>query len=577
EFKNTNAPIALSASLTASSTLTNDIFASSFSSDDLFTQDYYHPRTSGTQAPDHTAHPHGPISPELAGKYFNLKTEGDCLTVALVPVLLATLLSIPIELYTSSLKPMLPFRALDYAGGSLAEDSLCLPRSSILAPMIGIRFLWQFRDPLPILSVLLSLLATILVSLLSETIRLELPVPSQCPSGRVCPIGLRKSEMPIRAAEGLLAAMAVIILSLCLMLARWESGIATKPWSIANIASLLSTADLRSSMLSIPPRVDGTNLRDSEITRARRGGPQHSGATGPPPTIYGIGVMATLLQDNNAIPTLTVRDPPKRTPAKPRRRWSMSPRKQEVLLRSLFLFLIICLLVLILYYENTVVENPQDSPFEAFMHSQSFGVRILFTAMGTIVTAFWDYYFTRNFFPSRYHSGAVTSLPRPQVARDSILLSPPSSVFIGLWRALRTRDIMLANIALATLLAKFTPILFSSIPFRNKDTWKMHEACAWLSIAILSYMVVVLLVVSVFWGVKRRPFMPVEPTSIAGCMYYVCDSAMLGDLEGLAVMGERERDRLVCEMGRRYVFGGMVGTMSGVGSVGVDYAPCAGR
>ena len=59
-----------------------------------------------------------------------------------------------------------------------------------------------------------------------------------------------------------------------------------------------------------------------------------------------------------------------------------------LLLALLFTF---GLLILILYYENTVAP---DTFFEEFMYSQSFGVRILFTAFGTIITAFWSYYFS---------------------------------------------------------------------------------------------------------------------------------------------------------------------------------------
>lgn len=55
-------------------------------------------------------------------------------------------------------------------------------------------------------------------------------------------------------------------------------------------------------------------------------------------------------------------------------------------------FFITGLLILILYYENTIL----DTPFEHFMDSQSYGVRILFTAFGTSVGGFWDYCFSRT-------------------------------------------------------------------------------------------------------------------------------------------------------------------------------------
>ena len=138
---------------------------------------------------------------------------------------------------------------------------------------------------------------------------------------------------------------------------------------------------------------------------------------------------------------------------------------------------------------------------------------------------------------------------------------------MGLWRALVTRDVFSANVALAAVMAKVTPLLLSNVPFRNTVTWKMHEACTWMVIVILGHMVVVL--VGSVW--VRQPRIPVEPTSIAGCMYLICDSAMTRDFEGLSTVAKKERDHLVRQMNKGYTFGRIAG-VSGSRRVGVDYA-----
>ncbi|KAK0712006.1 hypothetical protein B0H67DRAFT_542048 [Lasiosphaeris hirsuta] len=246
----------------------------------------------------------------------------------------------------------------------------------------------------------------------------------------------------------------------------------------------------------------------------------------------------------------------------------------------LALALIAGLLALILYYENTSL----DTPFEAFMDSQSFGVRILFTTFGIAVSGFWDYYFARMSNPSIYRRLAT----RPEPAHRSIVLAPPTHVFSlsPLWLASSlhrptAHDLLSLAIAIATLLAKFTPILLSNIPFRNTVTWKMHESCTWMAVGVLSYMVLVLVAALTV----RSPVvsMPVKPETIAGCMYYLCDSVMVADFEGLATMKGEERDKLVSSMERRYVFGNLKGDL-GVkggdekssdqernGRIGVDY------
>lgn len=169
----------------------------------------------------------------------------------------------------------------------------------------------------------------------------------------------------------------------------------------------------------------------------------------------------------------------------------------------------------------------------------------------------------------------------PQSAQASILISPPSNLFIGIWRFLRTTDFFAFNVAFVTLLAKFTPILLSNVPFRNTVTWKIHETCTWTAVAVLSYMVLVLitsLVIQVFakkWGQRQRlRHMPAKLDTIVGCMYYLVESSMLKEFEGLERMGRKERDRLVCNMGRLYYLFGEGGGTNDLGMVGEGVRVC---
>ncbi|KAK3324934.1 hypothetical protein B0H66DRAFT_615234 [Apodospora peruviana] len=522
------------------------------------------------------ASPVGPIPPEAQEAFSNLRTEADYLMASLIPVLLATLLGICIQVFTSSLNTMLPFRLLGREHGAPASDSLCLPRSSWLGAscLTGYRFMRQFGDPLPSLSVLLNILSTVFVPLSTETIRLEFTT-IECASGLVCAFGMRTSGVPVRAAEALLAAMAVLVISLRFILTRWKTGVAAEPWSIASMAGLLTDYKLRNILRSVSPSINGKHhhLRNSQIATAlerRRfrlgflpstlGSPEHQ--------MYGVQV-APATDDGRPIRP-TVRDPPAPPHKKEdasrswkKRFWHIEPATQELSIRTTALILTIGLLVLILYYENTVPITP--TPFETFMDSQSFGVRMLFTAFGTAVSGFWDFYFSQM-AEGQIHRRLLTA---PLPAQRSVLVSPPSNVFTGLWHFFRAREILPFSVALATLLAKFTPILFSGIPFRNTVTWKMHEACTWMAVAVLSYMVLVL-VVSLYCSVSiTRKQLPVRTDTIAGCMYYLVGSGMLKDFEGLATLGGKERDRVVGEMSRLYrVFDEVGGERHGRGSQG---------
>ncbi|KAK4206423.1 hypothetical protein QBC37DRAFT_459240, partial [Rhypophila decipiens] len=151
--------------------------------------------------------------------------------------------------------------------------------------------------------------------------------------------------------------------------------------------------------------------------------------------------------------------------------------------RVLALKLITGLLVVILYYENTIL----DTPFERFMDSQTFGVRFLFAGLGTGISLFWAWYFTLASSQHVFYRlrPQAQSRKRPDDTFGPEIPQAPSS-----WQDINF--LLDLAIPLATLLARFTPILLAGVPFRNTITWKMHEAYTWCVVGVLGYMVIVL-------------------------------------------------------------------------------------
>lgn len=123
----------------------------------------------------------------------------------------------------------------------------------------------------------------------------------------------------------------------------------------------------------------------------------------------------------------------------------------------------------------------------------------------------------------------------------------------------------LVIVAFTAILSEFMPILLSNVPFRVTQTWIASRVCNWLAVGILSIMWLV--VVGSFF--VSWPHMPVDPSTIAGAVYYVCDSWMLWSMEGLSTLPKEERDRRVAEWGLKYEFGDITG-LSGRSRVGVD-------
>ncbi|KAK3385815.1 hypothetical protein B0H63DRAFT_560325 [Podospora didyma] len=495
----------------------------------------------------------GPIPPGAEAAFFNLRTEGNYLMASVIPVLLGTLFSIPLQVFSSSLSSILPFRALGYWCGALAEDSLFLSRSHsfLMSPIISWRFLRRFRDPLPLMNTLVVSLSMILVPLSSEVIRLEFT--TECGKNKLqmppfqessCAFGLRKVGTPMRVAEGLLVTIAILVIGIGLVLARWRTGVAAEPWSIASMASLLSKHEggLRSLVRSIPSSAGGEKTRaaSDEGRRFRLGFdkaevPDRDSRNQPR---YGIVEVITPAKDNKPIQP-TVRDPPTRKPVVPpswKRPWYITATTKEHIIQVIAL-VTTNLLILILYYENTIL----DTPFEAFMDSQSFGVRISVYSLWHCRQWVLGLLFLSSTngwqqAPSRQNlDPPLASLPR--------LCGPLAPTRIHLHQA---RYLILQHSRRRSP-GEFTPILFSNIPFRNTVTWKMHEPCTWMAIGILAYMVLVLLAsLYLTWFKKERLDMPMKPDTIAGCMYYLSDSAMLDDFEGLS-FAEDEREGQTCE------------------------------
>jgi hypothetical protein len=153
----------------------------------------------------------------------------------------------------------------------------------------------------------------------------------------------------------------------------------------------------------------------------------------------------------------------------------------------------------------------------------------------------------------------------PMTAPQSTLLSPATNPFYGLYSAWRQRHFYLGLLAFTAILADFLPVTLAHVPFSLIESYETQLYCAWASIAVLGLMI---LVVAGSFLIKW-PHMPVDPRTIAGALFYVSDSWMLGSLEGLSGAGKRDRDHIVSGMGARYNFGYKHG-MSGREMVAID-------
>ncbi|KAK4173623.1 hypothetical protein QBC36DRAFT_359459 [Triangularia setosa] len=485
-----------------------------------------------------------------------------------LPTILAVMLTIPIRMIDMAAKQYQPWHALTQRMGVPADESLCLRTNGFHGIASSLKAM-AAGQMLMLLTTLLTIASVFLVPLSAEAVALKLHGACSPTDFTGCAMTLGVFLGPARATTALLSFMVVLLILILLILRKWRTGVAANPWTIAGIGSLATNRETRAAFCSLPAD-RGKGLSHSKLIA---GFGDRKFRLGHFFNHYGIpeyGIMASRANVTIVRPadrpgtasTGTGATSPQHELLSSQNSNLKAERHLPFLMlsysgRIAFLLPLTGILVVVLYYNNT----GGDTNFERFMSTQNFGVRSLFTLMGVGVTLFWSAFFTSLAILSPYH--LMSHSPRP--AQQSITLSPPMNAFSGIWSAVKCRHIFLIIVAATAILAEFLPILLNNVPFRVTQTWIASRVCTWLAVAIMAIMWLV--VVASFF--IKWPHMPVDPGTIAGAMYYVCDSWMLWSLEGLSQVPKEERDRKVRDMGMQYAFGNVVG-QSGKKRVGVD-------
>jgi hypothetical protein len=102
-----------------------------------------------------------------------------------------------------------------------------------------------------------------------------------------------------------------------------------------------------------------------------------------------------------------------------------------------------------------------------------------------------------------------------------VYLSPPSNPFSGLWRTATRQhpDSYLGAVAFTAILSDILPALLANVPYKVVQTSGANMICTWTAVGILCVMFV-----TVIWSfLISWPHMPIDPSTLAGAMYYVSD------------------------------------------------------
>ncbi|ETS79203.1 hypothetical protein PFICI_09056 [Pestalotiopsis fici W106-1] len=422
----------------------------------------------------------------------------------LLPTLLAIGISIPIRVLDSTVKLHQPFSAMTLSYGARPADSLGLKTTGLWGLTSG------FVSPrmgnwLLAVTGLLVVANSILIALSTEALDLEVQDVNCTMSSdglfKTCPTSVVISMAPAKSTTGLICLMAILIAVAAKALWRRRSGVINDiPWSIFEMRRLAQHESTLTSLNKLDWKFG--NVTRDEVIRAfgKRRFKLDYWKNGNAGWEYVVQVA----NDDG--------DYAKDKRSGIHRMCSMPFFTLTLLGRVLFFLFLLALALMVLLYHNT------HGAFQDFMDSENFGGRFILTGAGVIISMIWWTFFTCVAFLSPYRL-----IVRKKSVQDALYLSPPSNPFSGFWRVISRQhpDKFLGVVAFTAILSEFLPLFLANVPARLEEPDSMSAACVWLSISVICIMAVVL--ISSFL-ITWPPEMPMDPSTVAGAMFYALES-----------------------------------------------------
>ncbi|KAK5657249.1 hypothetical protein OQA88_3308 [Cercophora sp. LCS_1] len=447
-----------------------------------------------TLAPTPTVNP----SNDNGTRIFPALAPAEYFAGTFLPTLFAVILALPIAVIDLNAKLFQPFQALARDGGSPGPDTLILRYGGILSIVTPAKQLLD-GHPVPFLTTTLMLLSWLMAPLAAEAIGVKVHGVCSHLSISGCAIAVGVSPWPARILIAVMVIMLLLMIALATCLHRWDTGLDHNPWSLADIAILSRHPDLRARLAQM------NKPTEAELDRVFRSGRFHLGPI-PHDTEKDILDAAIIPNWDEPTPTwpLTSTSTTISSPKLPPPQAHRSPFPAlTYTCRTTFILLLLGLISLLAYYHL----SRGDTPFELFMDSQTFGVKFLFAALGSIFSLFWGSFFI-----------SVASLS-PFLLPVNATLIPPTNAFSGIYNAVKNRQWLLLAAGVMAVLAELLPVLLANIPYALTQTFGTHTTCTYLALVILGAMVMVLggsLLV-------KWPDLPVDPRTLAGAAFYALD------------------------------------------------------
>ncbi|KAI0851920.1 hypothetical protein F5Y00DRAFT_274197 [Daldinia vernicosa] len=441
------------------------------------------------------------IVPISNGKYF---------LGLMLPTFIAIAVSISIRMVDQNARLYHPFHALTATRGALARDTLCFQTSSIWNIKGRFRSLLN-GESLLALTGLLVLGSVIMVPLTSESVRIILGGPNCAGPGgdsSVCTMALGVNLVPAQVAVALLAFMTILVGITAIVLRKWNTGLSWNPWSLFHMGHLAANNEIRTLLLRRLREKDG-RMTYEYVTKA----------------LKGVSFILDSYRDNGELKyglLIPNEVQPLRGGGKSVAfaggKASQRRRKGDYMPffiltwtgKLLFLALLCGMVIGLMIY--TIMGDGQD--YTQFMTGRWRVVRFIFTTIGVLISIIWGSFFYAVAFLSPHKL-----LHRIRLYNgEAVYMTPPTNPFTGIWSSLAPgrRDVYLGLVCATSILSEILPLLLSTALDKCTEGFWAHTVCLWMAVGVLTTMIsVVGFSFFVTW-----PHMPIDPSTVAGEMYY---------------------------------------------------------
>ena len=348
-------------------------------------------------------------------------TSAEYFAGAFLPTLIAVALALSTTVIDGAAKQYSPFSALSRPGGALGPEAMTLRFGGLGGALATPAALARRGLPVPFVTGALASLSRGLAPLAAEAVGYKLHGTCTHLSVTGCGIALGVAPGPAYALAAMLAVMAALVAVVGVMVTRWETGLYDEPWSIAAMAALTRDPGLRQRLIAAGEPDDAeldALFADGRFGLVRVATPAGGGERDGDKevgleeanddnsdTFYGGEGGSESTAEYGIVP---LRDLISGPAAAGSNGWQSSegilarfgPRHVPFLAltiraRAIFMVLLLGLMALIFYYHLL----REDNAFELFMDSQSFGVRLLFAGLGSIITSSWSAFFMSKMRP----------------------------------------------------------------------------------------------------------------------------------------------------------------------------------